>query len=168
MQTWMQCMHRTKCMLVIRCRWNGVLEGWKENGEGSWRGLITQNQDIHISSNLEPYSLTSCIGGRWTSHMRLTLTIFLISKTTNGMGTFNYMCRQVLTCALNSSFEITLRSWVAFKFENFHQMLSNFVWALIYFTRSGPCVQSFKNIFTCLYWNLFTWLVKMVSNMFND
>ncbi len=80
-----------------RVRWNGVLEGWKENGEGSWRGLIVKNQDIHTSSNLELYSLTSCIRGGWTSHTRLSMTIFLILKTMDGLGTSNYMCRQTLT-----------------------------------------------------------------------
>ncbi len=76
-----------------RVKWNGVLEGWKENGEGSWRGLIAQNQDIHTSSNLEPYSLTSCIRGGWTSHTKLLVTIFLILKTVDGLGTSNYMYR---------------------------------------------------------------------------
>jgi hypothetical protein len=51
--------------------------------------------------------------------MRIMLTIFIISKTMDGLGTFIYMCKQVLTCALNSSFEITPSSWVAFKFEIF-------------------------------------------------
>ncbi len=72
----------------------------KVHGEGSWRGLIAQNQDIHISSNLEPYSLTFCIKGGWTSLTRLSVTIFLIFKTIDGLGTFNYMHKQALTCAL--------------------------------------------------------------------
>jgi hypothetical protein len=40
----------------------------------------------------------------------IDLTIFLILKTMNGLGTSNYMCRQALTCALNSSSEITISS----------------------------------------------------------
>ncbi len=78
-------------------RWNGVLEGWKENGEGSWRGLIGQNQDIHTSSTLELHSLTSYIRRGWTSHTRLSVTIFLILKTMDGLGISNYMWGQVLT-----------------------------------------------------------------------
>ncbi len=44
----------------------------KAHGEGSRKGLIAQNQDIHTSSNLEPYSLTSCI-------KRMDLTYEVIS-----------------------------------------------------------------------------------------
>jgi hypothetical protein len=48
--------------------------------------------------------LTNFLHKRWNSHTRLLVTIFLILKTTNGLGIFNYMCRQALTCAVNSSF----------------------------------------------------------------
>jgi hypothetical protein len=59
--------------------------------------------------------------------------------------------------------QIVIKYECTFCYSNLHQMLSNFVWALIYFTKRGPCVQPFKNIFTCLYLKLFTWLVKMVK-----
>jgi hypothetical protein len=47
-----------------------------------------------------------------------------------------------------------------FCYSNHHQMLSNFVWPLIYFIKSGPCVQSFKNIFlhACIETFLHDWL----------
>ncbi len=57
------------------------------------------------------------------------MTIFLIFKTTYGLGTSNYRCRQALTCALKSSFEIThnlmqfssLKSSPCFHFHPFLQ-----------------------------------------------
>jgi hypothetical protein len=36
--------------------------------------------------------------------------IFLILKTMDGLGTSNYMCRQALTCAINSSSKIIINS----------------------------------------------------------
>jgi len=51
--------------------------------------------------------------------MKLLVTNFLILKTKDGIGTSNYMCREVLIFALNSSSEIHLSSQVAFKFEIF-------------------------------------------------
>jgi hypothetical protein len=36
--------------------------------------------------------------------------------------------------------KIAIKYECAFCYWNLHQMLWNFVWALIYFTRSGPCV----------------------------
>ncbi len=51
--------------------------------------------------------------------MKLLVTNFLILKTKDGIRTYNYMCRQVLTYAFNFSFEITPNSQVVFKFEIF-------------------------------------------------
>jgi hypothetical protein len=63
--------------------------------------------------NIEPldHAFTLLINSLHRRKMDLTyevidLTIFLILKTMNGLGTSNYMSRQALTCALNSSFEI--------------------------------------------------------------
>jgi hypothetical protein len=67
--------------------------------------------------------------------MRLLVTIFLILKTVDGLGTSNYMCRQALTCALNSSSEVTLSSQVAFKFEIFTLFLHS--WLMSIFATSN-------------------------------
>jgi hypothetical protein len=60
----------------------------------------------------------------------LLVTIFIILKTTDGLGTSNYMCRQALTCALNSSSKIILNSLVAFKFEIFTLFLRSWLMSI--------------------------------------
>jgi hypothetical protein len=62
--------------------------------------------------------------------MRLSVTIFLIPKTTDGLGTSNYMCGQALTCALNYSFKIIHGLWVAFKFEIFTLFLCSWLMSI--------------------------------------
>jgi len=66
-------------------------------------------------------------------------------------------------CVMKVLLHMQRTCWQVLKTTIKYERVLYFVWALIYFTRSGPCVQSFKNIFICLYGNLFTWLVKMVS-----
>jgi hypothetical protein len=61
---------------------------------------------------------------------RLLVTIFIILKTTNGLGTSNYMCRQALTYAINSSSKIILNSLVACKFEIFTLFLHSWLMSI--------------------------------------
>jgi hypothetical protein len=63
------------------------------------------------------------------------MTIFLILKTIDGLGTSNFMCKQVLTCAQNSSSKIPLGFWVAFKFEIFTLFLHS--WLMSIFVASN-------------------------------
>ncbi len=58
------------------------------------------------------------------------MTIFLILKTTDGLGTSNYMFRQALICPLNSSSKIILSSQVAFKFEIFTLFLRSWLMSI--------------------------------------
>ncbi len=61
---------------------------------------------------------------------RLLVTIFIILKTIDGLGTSNYMCSQALTCAINSSSKIILNSLVAFKFEIFTLFLCSWLMSI--------------------------------------
>ncbi len=94
------------------------------------------------SADIEPldHAFTLLINFLHRRKMDLTyevidLTIFLILKTMNGLGTSNYMCRQALTCAVNSSFEIILSCWVVFKFETFTLFLC--AWLMSIFVASN-------------------------------
>ncbi len=60
----------------------------------------------------------------------LLVTIFIILKTKNGLRIFNCMCRQALTCALNSSCKIILNFLVAFKFEIFTLFLHSWLMSI--------------------------------------
>jgi hypothetical protein len=87
--------------------------GWKEIKSTSWRGLIQQNQNIHISFKLQLSWLISYRGDAWTSHTSSQTNKMLTQLHKARLETFNYKFKIDLTRVLNSSSRRTPSSLIA-------------------------------------------------------